>query len=323
MRSWALTGNICILSLAPRSHDRLPPERVVAARRTLCRQVRGPRGAVQRGGADRPPRARRGRLVPAARGLRPLPRAGAAFRRPSRRDSIPRRPASTTPASRGSRPSSARRTTTSRRSSTTCASNSPRPAPRPPQLEFVHFACTSEDINNLAYALMLAEARERVLLPAIARSATRLADFAGRHASLRDALAHARPGSVARPRSARRPRISRHACARAAESCRARRDPRQVQRRGRQLQCPRRGVPCGGLARRSRARSSTGSASCRTNTRRRSSRMTGSRSTATRSRARTRSSSTCAATPGATSRSATSRRRRSPARSDRRPCRTR
>jgi len=31
--------------------------------------------------------------------------------------------------------------------------------------EFVHFACTSEDINNLSYALMLKEAREQVLLP--------------------------------------------------------------------------------------------------------------------------------------------------------------
>jgi len=35
-----------------------------------------------------------------------------------------------------------------------------------PASEFVHFACTSEDVNNLAYALMLAEARDRVLLPA-------------------------------------------------------------------------------------------------------------------------------------------------------------
>ncbi|MBA1145483.1 adenylosuccinate lyase [Ectothiorhodospiraceae bacterium WFHF3C12] len=33
--------------------------------------------------------------------------------------------------------------------------------------EFVHFACTSEDINNLAYALMLREARNDVLLPAM------------------------------------------------------------------------------------------------------------------------------------------------------------
>ena len=31
--------------------------------------------------------------------------------------------------------------------------------------EFIHFACTSEDINNLAYSLMLRDARDRVLLP--------------------------------------------------------------------------------------------------------------------------------------------------------------
>jgi adenylosuccinate lyase len=31
--------------------------------------------------------------------------------------------------------------------------------------EFVHFACTSEDINNLSYALMLRDARQQVLLP--------------------------------------------------------------------------------------------------------------------------------------------------------------
>ena len=31
--------------------------------------------------------------------------------------------------------------------------------------EFIHFACTSEDINNLSHGLMLKEARENVLLP--------------------------------------------------------------------------------------------------------------------------------------------------------------
>lgn len=31
--------------------------------------------------------------------------------------------------------------------------------------EFIHFACTSEDINNLAYALMLKDARSQVMLP--------------------------------------------------------------------------------------------------------------------------------------------------------------
>ncbi|TAJ50842.1 MAG: adenylosuccinate lyase [Nevskiaceae bacterium] len=33
--------------------------------------------------------------------------------------------------------------------------------------EFIHFACTSEDMNNLAHALMLRDAREKVLLPSI------------------------------------------------------------------------------------------------------------------------------------------------------------
>ena len=33
--------------------------------------------------------------------------------------------------------------------------------------EFFHFACTSEDINNLAHALMLKEARETILLPQV------------------------------------------------------------------------------------------------------------------------------------------------------------
>ena len=33
------------------------------------------------------------------------------------------------------------------------------------QIEFVHFACTSEDINNLSYALMLKDGRDDVMLP--------------------------------------------------------------------------------------------------------------------------------------------------------------
>jgi len=54
----------------------------------------------------------------------------------------------------------------------------------PAQLEFVHFGCTSEDINNLSYALMLAEARERVLLPAIDAVGGAMAAMAARHAAL-------------------------------------------------------------------------------------------------------------------------------------------
>lgn len=49
--------------------------------------------------------------------------------------------------------------------------------------EFVHFACTSEDINNLSYALMLERARGEVLLPAIDRLTEVLADLAREHAA--------------------------------------------------------------------------------------------------------------------------------------------
>ena len=38
-----------------------------------------------------------------------------------------------------------------------------------PHLEFVHFGCTSEDINNLAYGLMMLSARQQVLCPAMDR----------------------------------------------------------------------------------------------------------------------------------------------------------
>ena len=50
--------------------------------------------------------------------------------------------------------------------------------------EFVHFACTSEDINNLAYALMLRDARERVLLPEFELVIATLAALAEQHAEL-------------------------------------------------------------------------------------------------------------------------------------------
>jgi len=51
-------------------------------------------------------------------------------------------------------------------------------------LEFIHFACTSEDINNLAYALMLAESRQRVLLPKLDELIAALRLLAHRHAAL-------------------------------------------------------------------------------------------------------------------------------------------
>ncbi|MEW9570137.1 adenylosuccinate lyase [Rhodanobacter sp. Si-c] len=50
--------------------------------------------------------------------------------------------------------------------------------------EFVHFACTSEDINNLSYALMLRDAREQVLLPAFDGIVARLRELAHANAAL-------------------------------------------------------------------------------------------------------------------------------------------
>src|SRR5215472_3952754 len=49
---------------------------------------------------------------------------------------------------------------------------------------FIHFACTSEDINNLAYGLMLSGARREVLLPAIDALIGDLKDLAHAHAAL-------------------------------------------------------------------------------------------------------------------------------------------
>lgn len=44
--------------------------------------------------------------------------------------------------------------------------------------EFVHFACTSEDINNLSHALMLKAGRDEVLLPALENICSTLASLA-------------------------------------------------------------------------------------------------------------------------------------------------
>ena len=51
-------------------------------------------------------------------------------------------------------------------------------------LEFIHFACTSEDINNLSHALMLKHARAEVMLPALDALINKLRDIAHQHAGL-------------------------------------------------------------------------------------------------------------------------------------------
>jgi len=50
--------------------------------------------------------------------------------------------------------------------------------------EFIHFACTSEDFNNLSYALMVRDARDRVLLPQLDAIIARLVELAHAHAAL-------------------------------------------------------------------------------------------------------------------------------------------
>ena len=55
--------------------------------------------------------------------------------------------------------------------------------------EFIHFACTSEDINNLCHALMLRHARDEVMLPALDSLITRLTTQAHELAAL-PMLAH-------------------------------------------------------------------------------------------------------------------------------------
>lgn len=50
--------------------------------------------------------------------------------------------------------------------------------------EFIHFACTSEDINNNAHALMLKEARERVLIPQMQELIDQITNLAHKYANL-------------------------------------------------------------------------------------------------------------------------------------------
>lgn len=48
--------------------------------------------------------------------------------------------------------------------------------------EFIHFACTSEDINNTSHGLMLKEARAEVMLPIMTQLVTKFKELAHEHA---------------------------------------------------------------------------------------------------------------------------------------------
>ncbi len=64
------------------------------------------------------------------------------------------------------------------------------------ELEWLHFACTSEDINNLAYALMLKNARQALLLPMLDALGGLLDSLARRHgAAAMLARTHGQPAT--------------------------------------------------------------------------------------------------------------------------------
>ena len=50
--------------------------------------------------------------------------------------------------------------------------------------EFIHFACTSEDINNLSHALMCQHARDEVMLPGLDKLISRLRELAHTYAEI-------------------------------------------------------------------------------------------------------------------------------------------
>ena len=50
--------------------------------------------------------------------------------------------------------------------------------------EFIHFACTSEDINNTSHGMMLKAARDTVLLPQLSTLIQKLTELAHEHAGI-------------------------------------------------------------------------------------------------------------------------------------------
>jgi adenylosuccinate lyase len=83
-----------------------------------------------------------------------------------------------------------------------------RQLPEPGQVsEFIHFACTSEDINNLSHALMLRAGRDDVLLPLMRQIADAIRACGPRPRRRADAVArlahaHADVPMLSRPRPA-------------------------------------------------------------------------------------------------------------------------
>ena len=117
----------------------------------------------------------------------------------------------------------------------------------PATLELVHFGCTSEDINNLAYARMLRAARTAAVRPSSRKLIERLRGFAHEHAAL--PMLSRTHGQTASPTTLGKEFANVVArLRRARDASRQGRDPRQVEWRGRQLQRARRRAAQGRLA---------------------------------------------------------------------------
>ena len=101
----------------------------------------------------------------------------------------------------------------------------------------IHFACTSEDINNLAYALILKEFSRRQLAPALDSIVADAGRDGAAMARGRDGRAHPRPGGDA-DHDGQGVGGFRGPPGAPARALRAPGVSRQVQRRGRQFQRP-------------------------------------------------------------------------------------
>ena len=107
--------------------------------------------------------------------------------------------------------------------------------------EFIHFACTSEDINNTSHGMMLAGAREHVILPALRAVHERLVELA--HAQAAQPMLSRTHGQPASPTTLGKEMANVAArLQRAIERIAEGRTARQDERRSRQLQCASLGV---------------------------------------------------------------------------------
>ena len=304
--------------------DRFRHERSLAARRPICRQARAGPPPIQRSGADARTRARGMRLV---FGARSGSRGRISRHVAARLRALGSRPSPPTRSDRRRRHqgrSNRALSTTSRRWNIGSAPSCRNAAPRAAQLEWVHFGCTSEDINNLAYALMLKAARDsRCCCRCSMRSRrnarfTRAAARSGRHAGANArTIGHTDHG-----------RQGARQCGRAPAEANATALERVVilgKMNGAvgNFNAHVAALPLLDWRALQRALRRVARRAVRTPTRRRSSRTIGLPSIATRSCAPTPCFSTSRATCGAIFRSAISNRNSWPAKSVPPPCRTR